>query len=239
MSASKILMKRRLLEEAKHKRGAAMAKGEQPPQTGGWPCQKCGYGHEAGTSCPQKQISAARPVSGTEPQNDFKVGLAASDLCRLLAFPDKRGWHWGKFIEILQRHFGNMPAGGTEENAGPPAPEVFARNFLNGNLWLSSDTETEEINAIAVMLRNYAKHILAAAPSLTPRPNAQQIRKLVALIRNMHCYSGINEPSPNFCGKQDCGQYLTHEVHLRMGETEQDAGERLMAQFFSAQEAGQ
>lgn len=48
-------------------------------------------------------------ASGTESaptlEMDFRIGWAATDICRALNVPDKEGWYWKTFTEILAKNF--------------------------------------------------------------------------------------------------------------------------------------
>jgi hypothetical protein len=62
--------------------------------------------------------------------------------------------------------FAATPASQTPNSC--PSAETFVDNFLRGNLWLSAERESEKRDAIAVLLKNYAKH-LCATPASTAR----------------------------------------------------------------------
>lgn len=78
----------------------------------------------------------------------------------------------------------------TEGASGVDVPDakVFAENFLNGNLWLTTETFNDERDAIAVLLENYRKHI---AQSAAPRMMVDKFG-----VVHEHCPDCRGECSP-------------------------------------------
>ena len=202
--------------------GGASA-GEQPPQPWPEPICVCGIRKSArvhdvkATGEPETgcHVFAARPVSGTEPQFEHEVDRRAQTIIDANPGTTLTAAYRGVAID-------SAAAGGTEESAGPRVPQIEALIldiYRYRNLW-----DVPDITHGSVSLRNLIHKHLAAAPSLTPRPKCPKCGGPVVL---RHVLSSC----PSFCGVQ-CPRCLPEATWFINSIDD-------LAQFFSAQEAGQ